>query len=90
MCVCARGYASCSCVPCPKNRGASVGAMLGIGLALLLAAFVVFRIRNVLPVGLIKLGVSLFQIIASGSTSYSIPWCVFCAVGRQGPAEVRP
>jgi hypothetical protein len=61
-------------VACPKDAGASVGAMLGIGVAILVAALVVFRIRNVLPVGLIKLGISLFQIIASGSTSYSIPW----------------
>jgi hypothetical protein len=48
--------------------------MLGIGVALLLGALIIFRIRTVLPVGVIKLGVSLCQIIASGSTSYSIPW----------------
>ncbi len=48
--------------------------MLGIGAALLVAALFVFRIRNIIPVDLIKLGVSMFQIIASGSTSYAIPW----------------
>jgi hypothetical protein len=53
-----------------------VGAVLGIAVALLAAALVLFRLRKILPVGLIKLGVSLFQVIASGSSSYSIPWWV--------------
>ncbi len=48
--------------------------MLGIGMALAVVALLIFRIRSILPVGLIKLGVSMFQIIASGSTSYAIPW----------------
>jgi hypothetical protein len=51
-----------------------VGTLLGIAAALVATAALVFRIRNILPVGLIKLGISLFQIIASGSTSYAIPW----------------
>ncbi len=86
--TCAVGYAGvvCSvcddayfeqfgrCVPCPKDKGSSVAAMLGIAAALLVAAFVCFRIRNILPVGIIKLGVSMFQVVASGSTSYAIPW----------------
>ncbi len=50
--------------------------MLGIAVALLAGAYVLFRMRGILPVGIIKLGVSLFQIIASGSTSYRIPWYV--------------
>jgi hypothetical protein len=48
--------------------------MLGIGAGLAVAGFILFRIRNILPVGVIKLGVSMFQIVASGSTSYNIPW----------------
>jgi hypothetical protein len=48
--------------------------MLGIAVTLLAVALLVFRIRTVLPVGVIKLGVSMFQIVASGSTSYAIPW----------------
>ncbi len=56
--------------------------MLGIGAALGVVAFLIFRIRSILPVGLIKLGVSLFQIIASGSTSYAIPWYVVQECGR--------
>ncbi len=62
------------CVPCPTNTGASVGAMLGIGVSLLATSLTLFQIRGILPVGVIKLGVSLFQIVASGSTSYAIPW----------------
>ncbi len=73
-CVDCDARTSGRCVACPKDKGASVVTLLGIAVALLAAAVIMFRIRNVLPVGLIKLGVSLFQIIASGSTSYSIPW----------------
>jgi hypothetical protein len=62
------------CVACPKDTGTSVAAMLGIAAALLVVALFVYRIRNILPVDLIKLGVSMFQIVASGSTSYDIPW----------------
>ena len=62
------------CVLCPSSTGASVGAMLGIGAGLAVAGFILFRIRNILPVGVIKLGVSMFQIVASGSTSYNVPW----------------
>jgi hypothetical protein len=66
--------ATVRCVACPKSTSASVGAMLGIAVTLLAVALLVFRIRTVLPVGVIKLGVSMFQIVASGSTSYAIPW----------------
>jgi hypothetical protein len=70
------------CVMCPADTGASVGAMLGIGAALAAVAFLIFRIRSILPVGLIKLGVSMLQIIASGSTSYAIPWYVTVCIAR--------
>ena len=66
-CVCAScgflGAASLGrCVACPADRGAAVGALLGIALALAVSAFFVFKIRHVLPVGVIKLGVSMFQV----------------------------
>lgn len=61
--------------------------MLGIGFSLLAASLTLFRIRNILPVGVIKLGVSLFQIVASSSTSYAIPWY---DVDHSGPLRGVP
>jgi hypothetical protein len=48
--------------------------MAGILLALIVAVGVAIVIRDLLPVDVIKLGVSMVQIIASANSAYSIPW----------------
>ena len=50
-----------------------MGAPLGIALALAVSAFFVFKIRHVLPVGVIKLGVSMFQVGAGALLLVSQP-----------------
>jgi hypothetical protein len=86
--VCETGYAhvACSlcadgyfeqfgrCVACPSSSGSNAGAMAGILLALIVAIGVAVVIRDLLPVDVIKLGVSMVQIIASANSAYDIPW----------------
>ncbi len=82
--TCARGYGhvACSvcadgyfeqfgvCVKCPASQGQSVGVLLGFVIMLSGIAFLVFLVRHLLPVDVIKLGVSLVQVLASASASY--------------------
>jgi hypothetical protein len=88
--VCATGYdhVACSlcadgyfeqfglCVACPKSSGTSIGALFGLSMLLLAIAGVLFllRLRELLPIDVIKLGVSMVQIIASANSAYDIPW----------------
>jgi hypothetical protein len=86
--VCAPGYAhvACSlcadgyfeqfglCVTCPKSSGTSIGALLGLSLLLIATCGALYVVRDVLPIDVIKLGVSMLQIIASANSAYDIPW----------------
>jgi hypothetical protein len=86
--VCATGYdhVACSlcadgyfeqfglCVACPKTSGASIGALVGLSLLLSFVCGVLFLLRDLLPIEVIKLGVSMVQIIASANSAYDIPW----------------
>jgi hypothetical protein len=86
--VCAKGYAhvACSlcasnyfeqfgkCVLCPSSKGRSVGALVGISLLVIAMLAVLYLVRDVLPVNVLKLGVSMVQIIASANSAYDIPW----------------
>jgi hypothetical protein len=86
--VCATGYAHvvCSlcadgyfeqfgrCVACPKSSGASIGALLGLSLLLITICSGLYLVRDLLPIDVIKLGVSMAQIIASANSAYDIPW----------------
>jgi hypothetical protein len=86
--VCARGYGhvACSlcadgyfeqfglCVACPKSSGTSIGALLGLSMLLLAICAVLYMVRSLLPIDVIKLGVSMVQIIASANSAYDIPW----------------
>ena len=47
---------------CPSSGGASIAAMLGILAVLIVACFVVFRYRALLPVDVLKLGLSMLQV----------------------------
>jgi hypothetical protein len=70
--VCADGYFEQFgvCVKCPASQGQSVGVLLGFVIMLSGIAFLVFLVRHLLPVDVIKLGVSLVQVLASASASY--------------------
>ena len=50
------------CVACPSSHGASVAAMLGMLTLLVVACVVFFRIRHLLPVDVLKLGLSMVQV----------------------------
>jgi len=63
-----------ACIPCPKSQGVSILLILAIVIALVLAGYILFRLRDVLPIVQIKVGVSMLQILASANTAYSIPW----------------
>ena len=62
------------CVKCPAARSQSVGAVVGIVAAAVVCGAVVYSVRALLPVDVLKLGVSMVQIIASASSAYDIPW----------------
>ena len=47
---------------CPSSGGASVAEMLGLLTLLIVACFVFFRIRHLLPVDVLKLGLSMLQV----------------------------
>jgi hypothetical protein len=86
--ACATGYAhvACSlcadgyfeqfgfCVACPKSSGSSMGALFGLSLLLITICGGLYLVRDVLPIDVIKLGVSMVQIIASANSAYDIPW----------------
>jgi hypothetical protein len=86
--VCATGYdhVACSlcadgyfeqfgrCVACPKSSGASIGALFSLSLLLIVICGVLYLVRELLPIDVIKLGVSMVQIIASANSAYDIPW----------------
>ena len=85
--ACAEGYTSiaCSlcqvgyfeqfgkCIRCPSTTGASVLEMLGIGALLVVVGTGMFLIRTLLPVDVIKLGLSMLQVR---------PFCFFCLSRR--------
>ena len=50
------------CVACPASGGASAAEMLGILALLLTACFLFFRFRHLLPVDVLKLGLSMLQV----------------------------
>jgi hypothetical protein len=43
-------------------------------LGFIVVATGLFLVRNLIPVDVVKVGLSMIQIIASGSTAYDIPW----------------
>jgi hypothetical protein len=86
--VCATGYdhVACSlcadgyfeqfglCVACPKSSGTSIGVLFGLCVLLIAVCGVLFLVRDLLPIDVMKLGVSMVQIIASANSAYDIPW----------------
>ena len=74
--LCVRGYFEQfgKCVACPSSTGSSVAALLGIVLVLIACGIMLWLMRSVLPIDVLKLGVSMVQIIASANSAYDIPW----------------
>ena len=62
--VCADGYFEQfgRCGPCPADGSASVGQLLAIAIAVVVAAGGAFWARKLLPVDVLKLGLSLLQV----------------------------
>ena len=62
--LCADGYFEQfgKCVACPSSGGASVAEMLGILAVLIAGCYLFFRVRHLLPVDVLKLGLSMLQV----------------------------
>ena len=62
--VCALGYYEQfgKCVLCPPSSGASVGTMFGISLLLAVLCGLLFFMRRLMPVDVLKLGLSMLQV----------------------------
>jgi hypothetical protein len=50
------------CMTCPPTTGASAGAMVGIAAALVFLGVALYSVRQVLPVDVLKLGLSMLQV----------------------------
>ena len=50
------------CVQCPTTSGTSGLAVFGIFVVLAVACFALYRVRTLLPVDVLKLGVSMLQV----------------------------
>ena len=68
--VCADGYFEQfgKCALCPSSSGASIGALLGIVVVLVVACGGVYAVRALLPVDVLKLGLSMLQVRRVGRT----------------------
>ena len=62
--LCVTGYFEQfgQCVPCPSSSGASIGVVVGIALLLVAIGACLFRVRALLPVDVLKLGLSMLQV----------------------------
>ena len=50
------------CVVCPPSHGASVGAFVGLSFTLIVLCTGVFFVRHLLPIDVLKLGLSMLQV----------------------------
>ena len=81
--MCALGYFEQFgvCVPCPSASGASAGAVFGLSLLLLVVVVGVYAIRQLLPVDVLKLGLSMVQV--------RLRWNCCACVGGRGTDGMR-
>ena len=61
------------CTACPASAGASVGTFIGLVFVLVVLGCAAFAIRKVLPVDVLKLGLSMLQV------------CTQCRSGKADP-----
>ena len=65
----------CICLPGPtKASSTSIVASLGIPLLLVVLFVTLFAIRSMAPRGMMKVGISMLQIVATANSVYTIPW----------------
>ena len=66
--VCAAGYYEQfgKCVSCPPSSGASISALVGIAMLLVVLCVALYFVRTLLPVDLLKLGLSMLQVRVCG------------------------
>ena len=63
------------CVKCPtKESGVSVLASIFFPMVLCVLFGILFMLRSMAPRGMMKVGISMLQIVASANSVYSIPW----------------
>ena len=75
--VCAPGYFSeyGSCFQCPTAATpTTTAATVGLPLALVVVFALLFMVRHVAPDGMMKVGVTMFQVLASANNVYRVPW----------------
>jgi hypothetical protein len=74
--VCSLGYFEQfgKCVPCPATAATSYVTLVGAAVVIIAIVGLLFKIRELLPMDLLKIGVTMAQIIASANSAYEIPW----------------
>ena len=75
--VCAPGYFADygECFQCPTTAtSANTAASVALPLAMLLAFAILFVVRSMAPRGMMKVGISMFQVLASANSVYRVPW----------------
>jgi hypothetical protein len=74
--VCALGYFEQfgKCVACPATQATSYATLFGLSFVIIVIVGILFKIRELLPLDVLKIGVSMAQIIGSANSAYEIPW----------------
>jgi positive regulator of sigma E activity len=62
------------CSKCPADASGTAMLIFALGAALGIAGLVLWKIHKILPMDIIKVGISMMQVLASASSAYSIPW----------------
>ena len=71
------------------SSGSSVLSAMAIPLFLLAMFTILFALRSMAPRGLMKIGISMLQIVSSANSVYDIPWvgCGQLQVGHTSMVE---
>jgi hypothetical protein len=74
--VCALGYFEQfgKCVACPATQATSYVTLFGLSFVIIVVVGLLFKIRELLPLDVLKIGVSMAQIVGSANSAYEIPW----------------
>jgi hypothetical protein len=74
--VCVDGYFEQfgKCAACPATATTSYLTVFGVVVIIFVFAGILFKIRELLPLDVLKIGVSMAQIIGSANSAYEIPW----------------
>ena len=66
----------CWCVVSGPTKSSGESILASVGVPLLLAALFItlFVVRSMAPRGMMKIGISMLQIVATANSVYTIPW----------------